>query len=210
MSIALILRKFAANCSFTLLHSKLHFPHVCFLLPKRIPKLLSVASEIVVVRYALPFGLDVAPKNNLVVCTKDGKGGEKEGDILRYTSAWSIGLPQGDGLLSTAASFSGGVSWQCSLFDVMKAKSWEQVVEALTSNVEVRHIACVDHLDVPTIWCEINGSFSYNFVTCKLVLYSRCNVPDLYVFLSKILIQQRTDEVVLIFERPLEPAPELA
>lgn len=106
----------------------------------RFPSLLSVPSEIVIVKYALPFGLDVAPQKNFAICTKDGPGGEKVGDILRYTSAWSLGLPQGDGLISTAASFSGGVSWQCSLFDVMKAKNWEQVVEALTSNVEVRCI----------------------------------------------------------------------
>jgi hypothetical protein len=36
---------------------------------------LSVPSEIVQVRYKLPFGLDVAPQNNLAVCTKDGAGG---------------------------------------------------------------------------------------------------------------------------------------
>lgn len=33
---------------------------------------LDVPSELVEVRYKLPFGLDVAPKNNLAVCTKDG------------------------------------------------------------------------------------------------------------------------------------------
>lgn len=59
--------------------------------------------------------------------------------------------------MTTAAAFSGGLSWQCSMFDVMKAKQWEQVVQALTSNTA-----------------------------------------------------SRTDEVVLIFERPLEgTAPEL-
>jgi hypothetical protein len=36
---------------------------------------LSVPSEIVEVRYKLPFGLDVAPLKNLAVCTKDGAGG---------------------------------------------------------------------------------------------------------------------------------------
>jgi len=123
----------------------------------RISPVLSVPSEIVEVRYKVPFGLDVAPKNQLCVCTKDGSGGEKEGDVLRYTSQWTLGLPSGEGLVSTAASFSGGVSWQCTLFNVVKAKAWEQVVEALVSNTE-----------------------------------------------------SRTDEVVLIFERPLEPAPELA
>ncbi|MGK3734727.1 MAG: hypothetical protein ACI90V_001566 [Bacillariaceae sp.] len=51
-----------------------------------------------------------------------------------------MGLPQGDGVVSTVASFSGGISWQCSMFDVMKAKDWSRVVEALTSNVEVSYI----------------------------------------------------------------------
>ena len=62
---------------------------------------------------------------------------EKVGDVLRYTSQWTMGLPQGDGAVSTVASFAGGISWQCSLFDVMKSKDWPRVIEALTSNVEV-------------------------------------------------------------------------
>lgn len=123
----------------------------------RFESILSVPSEIIEVRYKVPFGLDVAPKKGLAVCTKDGAGGEKVNDILRYTSQWSLGLPRGGGLLATAASFAGGLSWQCTMFDVMKAENWEQVVEALTSNT-----------------------------------------------------QSRTDEVVLLFERPLEgTAPEL-
>lgn len=104
----------------------------------KIQPVLSGDSEIVEVRYKLPFGLDVAPKNNLAVCTKDGLGGEKVGDILRYTSQWKMGLPMGDGLVSTAASFAGGLSWQCSMFDVARATKWEAVVEALTSNVPSR------------------------------------------------------------------------
>ena len=104
----------------------------------KIDPVLPGNSEIVEVRYKLPFGLDVAPKNNLAVCTKDGAGGEKVGDVLRYTSQWKMGLPMGDGLVSTAASFAGGVSWQCSMFDVTKASQWEAVVEALTSNVPSR------------------------------------------------------------------------
>ena len=65
---------------------------------------------------------------------------EKVGDVLRYTSQWTMGLPQGDGAVSTVASFAGGISWQCSLFDVMKSKDWPRVIEALTSNVEVSDI----------------------------------------------------------------------
>jgi hypothetical protein len=104
----------------------------------KIEPVLSGNSEIVEVRYKLPFGLDVAPKNNLAICTKDGAGGEKVGDVLRYTSQWKMGLPMGDGIVSTAASFAGGLSWQCTLFDVTKASRWEAVVEALTSNVPSR------------------------------------------------------------------------
>jgi hypothetical protein len=104
----------------------------------KIEPLLSVPSEIIEVRYRLPFDLNVEPRNNLAVCTKDGPGGEKQGDVLRFTSAWTLGLPQGEGLMASAAAFAGGVSWRCSMFDVMKAKSWGQVVEALTSNLPIR------------------------------------------------------------------------
>lgn len=38
----------------------------------KFPPILDVPSEIVEVRYAVPFGLDVAPKEGLAVCTKDG------------------------------------------------------------------------------------------------------------------------------------------
>ena len=103
----------------------------------KFPSILSVPSEIVPVRYKLPFGLDVAPLKNLAVCTKDGSGGEKSGDVLRYTSQWIMGLPSGEGLAATAAFTGVGPTWQCNMFDVMKAKNWEQVVEALTSNVDV-------------------------------------------------------------------------
>lgn len=95
-------------------------------------------SEIVLVRYKLPFGLNVEPQKGLAVCTKDGAGGEKVGDVLRYTSQWIMGVPRGDGVITTVASFAGGIGWQCNLFDVLKAAAWEEVVEALTSNVPTR------------------------------------------------------------------------
>jgi len=104
----------------------------------KLKPILEVPSTMVEVRYKLPFGLDVAPKEGLAVCTKDGAGGEKIGDVLRFTSQWTMGLPRGNGLVSTAASFSGAIGWQCSLFDVTKASSWEEVVQALTSNVDSR------------------------------------------------------------------------
>jgi len=104
----------------------------------KVKPILSVPSEIVEVRYKIPFGLNVEPKKGLAVCTKDGEGGEQVGDVLRYTSRWALGLPTGDGLVTTAASFAGGLSWQCTMFDVMKADAWEQVVEALVSNTPDR------------------------------------------------------------------------
>jgi len=96
--------------------------------------LLSVSSELVEVRYKIPFGLDVAPSKGLAVCNKDGPGGEKVGDILRFTSQWALGLPRGDGIDTTVASFAGGLFWQVSMFDVQKAVAWELVVQALVSN----------------------------------------------------------------------------
>ena len=73
---------------------------------------------------------------------------EKEGDVLRYSSQWVMGLPSGDGLAATAAFTGGGPTWQCTMFDVMKAKNWEKVVEALTSNVDVSLLGCVRSLGV--------------------------------------------------------------
>ena len=101
-------------------------------------KPLASPSEAVVVKYSIPFGLNVEQQNGLAVCTKAGEGGEAVGDILRYCTEWKIGLPPGDGALTTAASFGGIVSWQMGLFDVAKAGSWDAVVEALTSNTEDR------------------------------------------------------------------------
>merc|ERR1719221_33205 len=99
---------------------------------------LDVPSEIVEIRYKVPFGLNVEPKNNFAICTKNGAAGEMVGDVLRYTSQWTLGLPKGDGMVSTAMSFSGGVSWQVSMFDVMRARQWQEVVDALVSNTESR------------------------------------------------------------------------
>lgn len=72
------------------------------------------------------------------VCTKAGAGGEQPGDLLRYCTKWQLGTPDGDGILTTAASFAGGISWKLGLFDVAKAGKWDEVVEALTSNTEQR------------------------------------------------------------------------
>jgi hypothetical protein len=103
-----------------------------------IESILSVPTELVVVRYQLPFGLNVEPVKGLAVVTQPGFGGERPGDILRFTTQWTLGLPSGESLANTFASFAGGLSWQCSIFDVIKAKAWEQVVNALTSNTMER------------------------------------------------------------------------
>jgi hypothetical protein len=99
-----------------------------------IDSILSVPSELIVVRYQVPFGLNAEPRKNLAVVTAAGPGGELPGDVLRYTSQWTMGLPRGDGLGTTFASFAGGLSWQCSMYNVMSAKNWEQVLQALLSN----------------------------------------------------------------------------
>jgi hypothetical protein len=95
-------------------------------------------SEAVVVKYKVPFSLNVEEKGGRAVCTKAGPGGEAVGDILRYTTEWKLDLPQGDGVVTTVASFAGGLSWQMGLFDVAKAGSWEEIVNALVSNTEQR------------------------------------------------------------------------
>lgn len=75
-------------------------------------------SEIVIVRYDLPFGLNAAPDeaSGQVVVQQDGKGGgEKVGDILRQTTYWRGKEP--------------------GLFDVSKnANNFDLVVQALVTN----------------------------------------------------------------------------
>lgn len=72
-------------------------------------------SELVVVRYELPFGLTAEPKDGQVVVTKDGENGEKVGDILRQTTYWRGTQP--------------------GLFDVSKnADNFDLVVQALMTN----------------------------------------------------------------------------
>ena len=100
-----------------------------------IESILSVPSELIVVRYKVPFGLNIEPRKNFAIVTANGPGGEQVGDILRYTSHWTMGLPRGDGIGTTLASFGGGgLKWQCTMFNVMSVKQWEQVIQALVSN----------------------------------------------------------------------------
>lgn len=87
----------------------------------KLPPLLE-ESEILVVRYDLPFGLSAEPspsQNGEVVVTKDGAPGkEKIGDILRQTTYW------------------GGIGGkEVGIFDVSKNKdNFERVVGALVTN----------------------------------------------------------------------------
>ena len=46
------------------------------------------SSKAVIVKYKLPFGLDVENRDGRAVVTKDGAGGEKAGDVLRLTTHW--------------------------------------------------------------------------------------------------------------------------
>ncbi len=107
-------------------------------------------SEAVLVRYNLPFGLNVEQQGGRAVCTKEGTGGERPGDVLRYTTNWKLALPDGDGIGATAALASGQVSWRIGLFDVAKAKTWDEVVEALTSNTQERTDAITLVFERPT------------------------------------------------------------
>ena len=82
----------------------------------KLPPLLE-KSELIVVRYDLPFGLNAAPDeaSGEVVVTQDGTGGEKVGDILRQTTYWRGREP--------------------GLFDVSKnAGNFDLVIQALVTN----------------------------------------------------------------------------
>ena len=73
------------------------------------------------VRYELPFGLSAEPKGRVVVVTKDGKeGGEKIGDILRFSLEWKGASP--------------GMFDVCKCMERQLVNSFDQVVEALVSN----------------------------------------------------------------------------
>ena len=82
--------------------------------------LLATGSECVVVRYDLPFGLAAEPRGRIVVVTKDGPGGEKAGDILRFTTQWTDRQP--------------GMFDVCKCMERQLQNSFDQVVNALVSN----------------------------------------------------------------------------
>jgi len=118
-------------------------------------KPLEPSSEAVEVRYKVPFGLNVENQGGRAICTKDGEGGEKVGDILRYTTFFSMQLPGGGGgggggVADTLGSFGGLLSWQIGLFDVARAKSWDELVEKLVSNTPERTDEVVLVFERPT------------------------------------------------------------
>jgi hypothetical protein len=92
----------------------------------------------VVVTYKLPFNLNVESRRGLAECTKSGSGGEQPGDILRYTTQYTMSLPGGEGLADTIGAFGGVIKWKPGLFDVNKAVDWDEVLEALVSNTPER------------------------------------------------------------------------
>ena len=50
-------------------------------------------TEIVVIRAPLPFGLDCEPLDGVAKVTKDNENGARVGDVLRYCSQFTMGLP---------------------------------------------------------------------------------------------------------------------
>ena len=59
-------------------------------------------------------------------------------------------LPGGGGIVDTVGSFGGVLSWQIGLFDVAKAKSWDELVEKLVSNTPERTDEVVLVFERPT------------------------------------------------------------
>lgn len=47
-------------------------------------------------------------------------------------------LPGGESMMDTVASFGGMLSWKMGLFDVAKAKDWDELVDKLVSNTPER------------------------------------------------------------------------
>lgn len=82
--------------------------------------LLATPSELVLVKYQLPFGLSAEPRGRVVTVTKDGEGGERVGDILRFTLEWQGNSP--------------GMFDVCKCMERQLTNSFDQVVKALVSN----------------------------------------------------------------------------
>ena len=147
----------------------------------KLKPIIEGSSKAIIVKYPLPFGLNVENQDGKAVVTKDGAGGEKVGDILRLTTHWYMGEAISNNGIAGFANFAGAPAWKIGLFEVTghhtnppprnpcpptpptphphlvppthpptfnaplrhgrqvdKAKTWNEVVEALTSNVPQR------------------------------------------------------------------------
>lgn len=144
------------------------------------------SSEAVVVKYDIPFGLNVENKDGAAVCTKAGPGGEQPGDVLRYCTEWTIGLPGGPASLgATVSSFSGvGLGYQLGLCDVAKAESWDDVRRCPVSKRAPLHPTPARSL--------LSAPYLPALPKIQVVQALTSNT------------QERTDYVLLVFERPTE------
>jgi hypothetical protein len=100
---------------------------------------LFAKSTFFVTTYDVPFSLNIErpPKGfPAPIVSKDGKGGEIVGDVLRATTCWSQGF-EAAGVTSDIQMFAGNVKWRKSIFDTTSAP-WEEVVNALKSNTAER------------------------------------------------------------------------
>lgn len=82
-------------------------------------------SEFLVARFAVPFDLNVEPKDGRVVVTKSDDQ-LREGDIVRATTTFSMRMDTSFGLLPAAKKVK-------ALFDVT-GKEWDEVVKAFQEN----------------------------------------------------------------------------
>ena len=140
-------------------------------------KPLKEESEAIVVKYDIPFGLSVENVGGLATVTKDGAGGEKVGDLLRYCTKFELALPEGGSVIGTLGSFSGLLKWQLGLLDVAKADSWDEVSTRATWPC-ARAIAAPRVTRAPAVVPQVVEALTSNTA-------------------------ERTDTVTLVFERPL-------
>eukprot|EP01041_Mallomonas_annulata_P005295 gene5295-10588_t len=89
-------------------------------------------SEFIVITYAVPFSLNVEPKQGMAIVTKDGKNGEQVGDIMRATTCFSQGFVAA-GAATDIMAFAGNVKWRKGIFETSGAP-WSQILDALLSN----------------------------------------------------------------------------
>ena len=139
-------------------------------------KPLLTDSELVQVTYSLPFGLSAEPKGRVVSVTADGEGGEKVGDILRFTLEWqgqTAPVPQ--------------MFDVCSCMEQRLDTSFDRVVKALTSNDGT----CACSRSLARTNASLPAPEPAPLASADWLLCDRC---------------ADANEIVLIFERPLSGA----